>query len=523
MGRRGLFPAGAGHGRDPHGQQRQCDALGERSVERPAGHCPRPQRHSVQLVQLSVQRRNDGVVDRESTASDDNFAGSGGGLFVPLPCQSALGDDGAQFEFSRGHATVPDDKIRAGAVTAQAERVEPEQRNVEQWTDDDGDVAADGRKSVAAVYAGDDDSDHHQNGLITSTASGLQIIGTSSTNGATAFPLPTSAVVTNGKELINGTTANGTTKNGLRTTTVSDAGGNKIEIIATQTTAGSGLEPPATKVIKLVNGNTLVGLTSMDKDKMMLSQVVQQGGIVVSPIQLLTSTQGLRVIQQAPNGLATIELSSPTNVQSQPSQVHRTTGGNNGIISSAIVPHNHNHQHLPSQTHQHHHQQQPHQQIQQVTGAQLHKLLLSSAAVTNGTPTTTTTINGGGGGTTPELARLPGGAELNILPAGSNGSTTTATLPLYRTTTVGGPQTQAGKLTFVNAIANGNGLTLKGTDVSGASRGAVHVVQSGQLSSLTPVVVSRYDHHLHHQDAVTTSLFTTAPASGKMGTLVSRN
>lgn len=31
MGRRGLFPAGAGHGRDPHGQQRQCDALGERS------------------------------------------------------------------------------------------------------------------------------------------------------------------------------------------------------------------------------------------------------------------------------------------------------------------------------------------------------------------------------------------------------------------------------------------------------------------------------------------------------------
>lgn len=201
--------------------------------------------------------------------------------------------------------------------------------------------------------------------------------------------------------------------------------------------------------------------------------------------------------------------------------MHRTTGGNNGITSSAIVPHNHNHQHLPSQTHQHHHQQ-PHQQIQQVTGAQLHKLLLSSAAVTNGTPTTTTTINGGGG-TTPELARLPGGAELNILPAGSNGSTTTATLPLYRTTTVGGPQTQAGKLTFVNAIANGNGLTLKGTDVSGASRGAVHVVQSGQLSSLTPVVVSRYDHHLHHQDAVTTSLFTTAPASGKMGTLVSRN
>lgn len=366
---------------------------------------------------------------------------------------------------------------------------------------------------------------HHstpQNGLITSTASGLQIIGTSSTNGTgtAAFPLSTSAIVTNGKELINGTTANGT-KNGLRTTTVSDAGGNKIEIIATQATSGSALEPPATKVIKLVNGNTLVGLTSMDKDKMMLSQVVQQGGIVVSPIQLLTSTQGLRVIQQAPNGLATIELSSPTNVQSQPSQVHRTTGGNNGMNSS--LPH----QHLSSQTvhlqqpaHHLHHQQQQQPQIQQVTGAQLHKLLLSSS---NGTTspsntTTTATINGG---SAPELARLPGGAELNILPAGSNG-TTTATLPLYRTT-VSGPQ--SGKLTFVNAIAaaNGTGLTLKGTDTTG--RAAVHVVQSGQLSSLTPVVVSRYDHHLHHQDATATaaSLFTTAPASGKVGALVSRN
>uniref|UniRef100_A0A1Q3FJM4 Max-binding protein MNT n=2 Tax=Culex tarsalis TaxID=7177 RepID=A0A1Q3FJM4_CULTA len=366
---------------------------------------------------------------------------------------------------------------------------------------------------------------HHSvppNGLITSTASGLQIIGTSSTN---SFPLPTS----NGKELINGTTGTNGLKNGLRTATVSDAGGNKIEIIATtQTTAGSALEPPATKVIKLVNGNTLVGLTSMDKDKMMLSQVVQQGGIVVSPIQLLTSTQGLRVIQQAPNGLATIELSSPTNVQSQPSQVHRTTGGNNGIIAAATsinsnVP---PHQHLSSQTvhlHQsqqpaaaaHHHQHQQPQQIQQVTGAQLHKLLLSSATA-NGAATTSPS------GTTPELARLPGGAELNILP-GSNG-TATATLPLYRTTVSGPQQQQTGKLTFVNAIAaaNGTGLTLKGTDTSGR---AVHVVQSGQLSSLTPVVVSRYDHHLHHQDVSVSAagLFTTASASGKVGALVSRN
>lgn len=127
---------------------------------------------------------------------------------------------------------------------------------------------------------------------------------------------------------------------------------------------------------------------------------------------------------------------------------------------------------------------------------------------------------------TPELARLPGGAELNILPAGTNGATA---LPLYRTTGHGG------KLTFVNAISTGNGtgLTLKGADTSssGTGRTAVHVVtpiqtSSAQLSGLTPVVVSRYDQDTGHMIGP----FTTSTAGpqqtaqlGKVGALVSRN
>lgn len=98
-----------------------------------------------------------------------------------------------------------------------------------------------------------------------------------------------------------------------------------------------------------------------------------------------------------------------------------------------------------------------------MTGAQLHKLLISSSATgaSNGISTTTSTGYSNGGSTptttiTPELARLPGGAELNILPAGTNGATA---LPLYRATTG-----QGGKLTFLNAISTGSGtgLTLKG-------------------------------------------------------------
>lgn len=63
-------------------------------------------------------------------------------------------------------------------------------------------------------------------------------------------------------------------------------------------------------------------------------------------------------------------------------------------------------------------------------GAQLHKLLVSGA------PTSVTTT------ATPELARLPGGAELNILPTGTNSAT------IYRGN---------GKLAIVN-----NGIAIKG-------------------------------------------------------------
>ncbi|XP_055635541.1 uncharacterized protein LOC129775188 isoform X2 [Toxorhynchites rutilus septentrionalis] len=365
---------------------------------------------------------------------------------------------------------------------------------------------------------------------VSANGSALQIIGTTANGviGSTA-----------GKELINGTTL---PKNGLRTDS------NKIEIIATQSTGGSSLDPPATKVIKLVNGNTIVGLTSVDKDKMMLSQVVQQGGLMVSPIQLLTSTQGLRVIQQAPNGLATIELSTPANVQPQASQAQRITGGNNNISSSNLshLTSQSSSQSILSGSHQHlqnHHSHQHHHHPQQVTGAQLHKLLLSSNTQngmslngTNGSSIVSSStggyINGSTTATavvstttiTPEMARLPGGAELNILPAGTNGATA---LPLYRTTG------QPGKLAFVNAIPGSNGLTLKGTDcvTTGTGRTAVHVVtpiqtNASQLSGLTPVVVSRYD----HQDATTLpGLFTTASGQpqtvqlGKVGALVSRN
>jgi hypothetical protein len=78
-----------------------------------------------------------------------------------------------------------------------------------------------------------------------------------------------------------------------------------------------------------------------------------------------------------------------------------------------------------------------------VTGAQLHKLLV------NGSPATTTNINTLNIPVTqqsnrmhPELSRLAGGAELNVLPNPPNGT-------VYRN--------QSGKLAIVN-----NNLTIKG-------------------------------------------------------------
>lgn len=80
-----------------------------------------------------------------------------------------------------------------------------------------------------------------------------------------------------------------------------------------------------------------------------------------------------------------------------------------------------------------------HHQSPQVSGAQLHKLLVNGTTSMTTSSTHSTMVQT----MAPELARLPGGAELNILPAGSNGAHT-----LYRS---------QNKLAIVN-----NGLTLKG-------------------------------------------------------------
>ncbi|KAL7016410.1 hypothetical protein ACKWTF_010017 [Chironomus riparius] len=155
---------------------------------------------------------------------------------------------------------------------------------------------------------------------------------------------------------------------------------------------------PPTKLIKLINGSAI--LAPVDKDNKMihsgqltLQQVVGGSSLVVSPtIQLLTSPQGFKVINQ-PNGLTTIELSPQINgQQSTIQQQHRPT----------------------------HQNSQP---------GNLQKLLL------NGNGTSTTNINTisiptltqhTNGGTNHRLA--PGGAELNLLPSNS----TTSNGAIYR-------------------------------------------------------------------------------------------
>lgn len=55
-------------------------------------------------------------------------------------------------------------------------------------------------------------------------------------------------------------------------------------------------------------------------------------------------------------------------------------------------------------------------------GAHLHKLLVSGASTNLTTPVITSTFVNGSANGTAELARLPGGAELNILPPNTNGT-----------------------------------------------------------------------------------------------------
>ncbi|GAB0088074.1 probable GPI-anchored adhesin-like protein PGA55 [Sergentomyia squamirostris] len=219
----------------------------------------------------------------------------------------------------------------------------------------------------------------------------------------------------------------------------------KLDLLTSAAASATKLDTePPTKVIKLINGS--IALASMDKEskiipsgQLTLSQVMGGSSLVVSPIPFLTPSQSLRVIGSSSNGLATIELSP---------------AGNSGVRTQA------------------------HHTIPQATGAQLHKLLATGTG--QGVATTMVSTSGVSASTmpsmTPELARLPGGAELNILPAGPNGT-------IYRG--------QSGKLAIMN-----NGITLKGTDVNSANNRAVHVVtpiqsNSTSLSGLTPIVVSQ--------------------------------
>lgn len=103
-------------------------------------------------------------------------------------------------------------------------------------------------------------------------------------------------------------------RNGFRKSTVIEDHAtilSKEQIKMDAITSKMDSEPP-TKVIKLVNGST-IALASMDKEhKLIPSGQLTLSQVVVSQIPLLTSSQGLRVIGQAPNGLATIELSNPS-------------------------------------------------------------------------------------------------------------------------------------------------------------------------------------------------------------------
>lgn len=179
-----------------------------------------------------------------------------------------------------------------------------------------------------------------------------------------------------------------------------------------------------------------------------LSQVVGGGSLVVSPF--LTSSQNgssLRLV--GANSLATIELSSgPSNQQSS-----RCSGSFLGQSSLS-----------PSNT--------------GAGGAQLHKLLMSAVSASGGAgvnvPANTTISTNGNSSTfvtAAEVGRLPGGAELNILPTAA---ATNGTASLYRGN---------GKLSIIN-----NGISLKGADTNSSSniggRG-VHILNTQVLQSTT--------------------------------------
>ncbi|XP_055696015.1 mucin-2-like isoform X2 [Lutzomyia longipalpis] len=217
----------------------------------------------------------------------------------------------------------------------------------------------------------------------------------------------------------------------------------KLDLLTTAAAGTTKLDTePPTKVIKLINGS--IALASVDKEskiipsgQLTLSQMMGGSSLVVSPIPFLTPSQSLRVIGSSANGLATIELN--------PASASTRTQG--------------------------------HHTVPQTSAAQLHKLLATgqTAACTT-TMVSTSGVNTSVPSVQPELARLPGGAELNVLPTGPNGA-------IYRG--------QSGKLAIVN-----NGFPLKGSETTSANNRAVHVVtpiqsNSTPLSGLTPIMVSQ--------------------------------
>lgn len=196
------------------------------------------------------------------------------------------------------------------------------------------------------------DKKHIQNGIITTTSAtinglsqnhisfnlttndGISPALLSATNAASActttMPLnlninqhvPVSS--TNGLQIIT----TGGNKNGVRQQMfeLNDQNGSIVSVNGVHSTTnknakdqiinGNGItsklsdsEPP-TKVFKLINGNT-IALATVDKDnKLIPSNQLTLSQMVVSQIPLIASSQALRVIGQAPNGLTTIDLSN---------------------------------------------------------------------------------------------------------------------------------------------------------------------------------------------------------------------
>ncbi|XP_037041027.1 probable GPI-anchored adhesin-like protein PGA18 [Bradysia coprophila] len=263
--------------------------------------------------------------------------------------------------------------------------------------------------------------------LITATSSAMPI----NLNGSKA------AQISQGLQIITTTNNNNITtnkmlngKNGMRTTiehqqiqsqqvSLHNTNGSRSDISKTDASKKSENEPP-TKVLKLINGSAILA-SVVDKDHKLIPAGLQ---VVSLPVRVI-----------GPSPMATIDL------------------------SNSNVPRNHNH-------------------LQTANGAQLQKLLVNGtqANITTANTVMTTTTNK----ITNEFPRLPGGAELNILPTGTNGTN------LYRTN---------GKVAIIN-----NGFNIKEflntSDVNQTNGRSVHMVtpvqsNSTPISGLTPIVVSQ--------------------------------